>query len=218
MSTPEVSKPPVRRPGRGAREKILASAVRLFDAQGINVTGVEQLAAEANVSKRTLYTIFGSKDALVQAYLCELQARAKAAEPFGRTDLLPRERLLAVFDDLAAMGPQGPSASPSVLRGCPFLNAAVEIADPADPIHQYVRAEKLELARRLGEVAREAGAHDPDRLGEQLALLYDGAAARAVALNSDVLDVARGIAATLIDAALPPTAKRRGKAHAQPAE
>jgi hypothetical protein len=49
-----------------------------------------------------------------------------------------------------------------------------------------------------------AGATDADRLGEQLALLYDGAAARSVAVNTlATADTAREIAAMLIDRALP---------------
>ena len=51
--------------GRGARERIERAAARLFYRNGIHATGVELIAQEANVSKRTLYQQFASKNDLV---------------------------------------------------------------------------------------------------------------------------------------------------------
>ena len=61
---PQVEKGPrgLRR-GRGARERILSASQQLFRDQGINCTGVNELCAVAEVSKRTLYQHFtGGKD------------------------------------------------------------------------------------------------------------------------------------------------------------
>ena len=55
--------------GRGARQRILDTAAELFYRDGINATGVERLAAESSVSKRTLYQHFPSKTAVVEEYL-----------------------------------------------------------------------------------------------------------------------------------------------------
>jgi AcrR family transcriptional regulator len=86
--------------GRGARERILKAATELFYGQGINVTGIEELAASAHVSKRTLHQHFASKDALVAAYLERVheQGSTPVAQALVRAELSPRERLLAVFD------------------------------------------------------------------------------------------------------------------------
>jgi AcrR family transcriptional regulator len=160
--------------GRGARARILAAARELFRRRGINATGVAELCAAAHVSKRTLYQHFESKDALVVAYLAQL-ARDRTYPPervLSRTDLAPRARLLELFAALAD------DARP--LRGCPFVNVAVEFADPAHPAHRLAVEHKLHFAERLGDLAREAGARGPDRVGRRLALLYDGAAARIV--------------------------------------
>ena len=54
-----------RRQGRGGRERILAAAAGLFAAQGINATGMEQVAERAPVSKRTLYAHFRTSSSLV---------------------------------------------------------------------------------------------------------------------------------------------------------
>ncbi|HYT48639.1 MAG TPA: helix-turn-helix domain-containing protein, partial [Burkholderiales bacterium] len=50
-------------------ERILAAADKLFYRQGIRAVGVDAVAAEAGVSKRTLYNHYPSKDDLIAAYL-----------------------------------------------------------------------------------------------------------------------------------------------------
>ena len=49
------------RRGRGARERILSASQQLFRDQGINSTGMDQLCAVAEVSKRTLYQHFAAR-------------------------------------------------------------------------------------------------------------------------------------------------------------
>lgn len=183
--------PQGRRRGRGARTRILDAARHLFREQGINSTGIDQLCADAGVSKRTLYQHFGTKEQLVADYLHE-QDLDRLPGPFARTDLTPREQLMAVFE--AAL-----TDSPTPL--CPFIGAAVEIADPAHAARALALDYKRAVAARLTEIAHAAGADDPELLGEQLALLLDGASARTRALGRETLPTAAGIAATLIDRA-----------------
>ena len=57
------------RRGRGARERILGASQQLFRDQGINSTGMDQLSAVAEVSKRTLYQHFTGKDELIAEHL-----------------------------------------------------------------------------------------------------------------------------------------------------
>src|SRR5437764_14934313 len=95
MSEPVISD----RRGRGARERIERAAARLFYRHGIHATGVELIAQEANVSKRTLYQHFASKNDLVDHYLRTIEARGSSPERRLDDDrLTARERLLAVFD------------------------------------------------------------------------------------------------------------------------
>lgn len=176
------------RRGRGARERILGASQRLFRDQGINNTGMDQLCAAAKVSKRTAYQHFAGKDELIAEYLSRLDPDLMP-EVFDRTDLTPRERLLAAFDIQAPL--------------CPFIAAAVEIADPAHPARVRARDYKKAFAARLAETAREAGASNPEQLGEQLALLLDGASARKRVLNTETFPTAAAIAAILIDDAIP---------------
>ncbi|WP_433189317.1 TetR/AcrR family transcriptional regulator [Actinoallomurus sp. CA-150999] len=186
-----------RRRGRGARERILKAATELFTAQGINATGMEQLSTVAEVSKRTLYTHFPSKDELVEAYLQSLEDDLLPVAPsLAQPTPSPREQLLAVFDWKLP-------ETTVPFRGCPFLNVSVEVPDPGHSAHRLAAAYKREFARRLTDIARQAGVADPENLGEQLALLFDGAAARGTALNNSHTGAcARSIAEVLVDAAL----------------
>jgi AcrR family transcriptional regulator len=165
------SRQPPPSAGRGARERILAAARDVYYRQGINVTGVTELCGAARVSKRTLYQHFPSKDEVIAAYLT-----AVAADPgyppnavLTRADLAPRARLLELYATLAG--------GPRPLRGCPFVNAGVELSDPEHPGRRVAAAYKREFTDRLGALAREAGARGSERVGRRLALLYDGAAA-----------------------------------------
>jgi AcrR family transcriptional regulator len=179
----------------GARERIERAAAELFYRNGIHATGVELVAQRANVSKRTLYQHFASKNDLVDNYLRGFDARggAPTEKRLDDTGLPARERLLAIFDLRRS----------EVVRGCPFHNAAVESAGALASTDEIVRTHKTEFTRRLVAVAREAGATDPHLLGQQLAVLFEGATAMATSLNDTAPVVhARAAAATLIDAAL----------------
>jgi AcrR family transcriptional regulator len=183
--------------GRGARQRILDAAAELFYLEGINATGVERLAAESSVSKRTLYQHFPSKTAVVEEYLRSIEDRvAESLLPEAdAADKSPRERLLAVFD--------GPTARGGPLRGCPFHNAAVEAAGGMPGVHEIVRASKRAFIDGLTELAKQAGAADPQLLGNELGVLYEGAAALTTSLDDgSPWAPARAAAETLIDQAL----------------
>ena len=183
------------RRGRGARERILGASQQLFRDQGINHTGMDQLCAVAQVSKRTAYQHFAGKDELIAEYLRRFDPDVMPAV-FDRTDLTPRERLLAAFD-VPKAGPQ------NLTPMCPYIAASIEIHDPDHPARRLAHDYKQAIAARLAETAREAGAAEPEQLGEQLALLLDGAAARTRVLNADAFPTAATIAAVLIDTAIP---------------
>jgi AcrR family transcriptional regulator len=199
----ELQKGPLgQRRGRGARERILDAAQRLFREQGINSTGMNQLCDEANVSKHTAYQHFASKDELIAEHLRQ-QDPGTMPEVFDRADLTPRQRLLAAFDS--------PAGSQQTASLCPFIEAAVEIADPQHPARLLARDYKKSVAARLTDTARQAGAADPALLGEQLALLLDGASARTRVLGADAGPVAASIAAALIEESLRPAAPARAR-------
>ncbi|WP_329407131.1 TetR/AcrR family transcriptional regulator [Nocardia vinacea] len=185
---------PTRRGGRGARQRILNAAAELFYNEGINTTGVELIATKASVSKRTLYQHFPSKTALVEEYLRMLRQAAGDITPSPESDSDPRSRLLALFDS--------PDAADAPMRGCPFHNAAVEAAEAMPGVQAIVHAHKRNYIDGLTELARQAGAADPRLLGDQLAVLYEGAAALSTSLDDPAPWAnARGAAEALISQA-----------------
>ncbi len=183
--------------GRGARERILTAAEALLRDQGINATGVAELAVAAQVSKRTLYHHFPSKDDLVIAYLRE-RAHDRERGPehvLARSDLSARARLLELF--ALAETESAPT------RGSPFVNAAIEVSDPRHPVRRFVIEHQQQFTERLGDIAREAGARDPEGVGRQLALLYTGAAAQAVVDDSaEAGALAYAMAASILNRAI----------------
>lgn len=194
----ELEKGPLgQRRGRGARERILTASGQLFREQGIHRTGMDQLGAVAQVSKRTIYQHFSGKDEIVAEHLRRFDPDL-IPDVFDREDLTPRERLLAAFD------------MPASLPLCPFLAAAVELHDPEHPASRTAREHKLAIAERFTATAREAGATDPEELGEQLALLMDGASVRTRVLNKDSFPTSAAIAAVLIDQAIPASDEEPG--------
>jgi len=177
--------------GRGARQRILDTATRLFYHEGINATGVERLASEASVSKRTLYQHFPSKSAVVEEYLRTIQQGVgDPIQPGPDADRRePRARILALFDT-----PRGP------MRGCPFHNAAVEAADAMPEVLDIVHIHKRNFVNGLTALTKQAGAANPKMLANQLAVLYEGAAALSTSLDDRTPWAhARRAAQTLLD-------------------
>ena len=88
-------------PGRpkdlGKGNAILEAARKLFTAQGFDAASMDQIAAAAGVSKLTVYSHFGDKEALFAAVVksyCEQQLPAALFDAQPGTPL--RERLLQV--------------------------------------------------------------------------------------------------------------------------
>jgi len=166
-----------RRGGRGAGKRILNAASELFYCEGINATGVGRIASNASVSKRTLYQHFPSKTALVEEYLCQLRQEAGEAKRTSaeKPDTTPRAQLLALFDIA--------DAGDARMRGCLFHNAAVNSAGVMTGDERIVHLHERDYVDGLVHLARQAGAGDPEMLGNQLALLCEGASALSTSLN-----------------------------------
>lgn len=176
-----------------AGERLLAAAAELFYRRGIRAVGVDLIAEVAGTTKKTLYDRFGSKDELVALYL---RRRALTWQAFvlAHVERHPPgpERVLAVFDALAVwLGDQD--------RGCAFVNAYAEIGGTDHPGVAVVRADKAWMRELFSDLVREAGAVEPERLGAQLHVLYEGANVAVTAgAQVDALVHARDAAARLL--------------------
>ncbi|MGE0370693.1 MAG: TetR/AcrR family transcriptional regulator [Gammaproteobacteria bacterium] len=144
-------------------ERILSTADRLFYQRGIRAVGVDAIASEAGISKRSLYDYFPSKDALVAAYL------ERRFRPHPPSDAPPETQILAVFDRLERMFESGE------FRGCPFINAVTELGDTCRAAREIAARFKEERRTWFRDMLVRMGVADPEALATQLALLVDGA-------------------------------------------
>jgi AcrR family transcriptional regulator len=179
-----------------ARDRVLKTASRLFHREGIRAVGVDRIAAEAQVGKMTLYRHFATKDDLVVAVLegRDGPARAALAAAMEHAGDDPAARLLAPF---AMLEPwfTGPG-----FRGCPFMNAALELHDPDHPARAVARRHKAATRDAFASAARAAGCEDDAAaaLADQLALLFDGAIAQAQTRDPRTVARAAHAAATAL--------------------
>ena len=180
-------------------QRVLDAASRLFYGNGIHAVGVDTIAAEAGVTKKTLYDRFGSKEALVTAYLQarDHEWRAYVEEYVSERSDDPAQQLLDAFDALAAWSSE---RSP---RGCSFVNAYAELPDPSHPGHRAIVEQKRWMTEFFAARARAAGLRDPDSVADDLMLLYDGAlVTRGMHTVEDAMRRARRIAAAIVGDAL----------------
>jgi AcrR family transcriptional regulator len=170
--------------------RILEAANKLFYEQGIRAVGVDAVAAEAGVSKRTLYNYYPSKDALIAAYLT---LRFKHMAP---SDAPAREQILGYFDRLEKM------MSDSGFRGCPYVNAVAEISDRKHAAIGIAVRFKEERVRWYKTLLDRMGVADPQGLAMQLQILVEGAIASALVRDDPSFGrSARAAAEVLLDAA-----------------
>jgi AcrR family transcriptional regulator len=182
-------------PRVSARERLLAAADELFYENGINTVGIDRVIERAGVAKASLYDCFGSKDELVRSYL---QARSEARQARINERLSqyesPEEKILGIFDLL------GELASQPGFRGCAFVRAGAD-ASSSDRVKSVCEESRAFILGKFTGLAGEAGASEPELLGKQLVLLYDGANIAAhLDGNRNAVSTARALAAQMLAA------------------
>src|SRR6476660_981884 len=167
------------------KERILETADRLFYLRGIRAVGVDTIAAEIGISKRTLYNHFPSKDELISAYLSRRFHKPPAS------DKPPAEQILGTFDSLERR------FASKDFRGCPFVNAVAELSED-----QSVRkaAVAFKESRRLWfrDLLVQLGAANAEGLATQLTLLVDGSIAQDLVRNDPAMARAAKEAASVL--------------------
>jgi AcrR family transcriptional regulator len=152
------------------KDRIVATARKLFRKHGIRGVGVDTIAEAAGTNKMTLYRHFGSKDELIVACLRQFAATADT-----------------VWDDLAGAHPGDALAQIHEWvrlcadyvacngRGCDMANVAVELAEHDHPARRIIEEFERTQRDRLAALCRAAGMADADLLADSLTLLLDGA-------------------------------------------
>jgi AcrR family transcriptional regulator len=185
---------------RGAvtRERIVDAATELFYAQGLRAVSADRIIERAGITKVTFYRHFPTKDDLIVAYLERRAAWERGAVEGAST---------AAHGDVDATLRMvsegiGQEACTAGFRGCPFINAAAEYADPEHPVRRVVDAHRAWFLSRLRELTAAAGI-DGEEAADELMMLRDGA------MVSGYLGDARHVASALLSASRAVISTRR---------
>lgn len=183
------------------RERILETASGLFYREGVRAVGVDLVVAAAGVAKTSLYRHFRTKDDLIAAFL------QREDQDFWRTwSEVTEKHSDDPADELQAhMDWIGERVGRPNYRGCPQLNVAAEFPLADHPARQVATAHKLELRRRLLDIAQRMGAARSEMLAGQLAVLINGAFVSSPILSAtEAKALLRHAAEALVEAARRP--------------
>ncbi|PZR52064.1 TetR family transcriptional regulator [Xylanimonas oleitrophica] len=158
-----------KRSAGATRARILEATSRLFYSQGIRATSADRIIEEVGITKVTFYRHFRTKSDLVVAYL-DQQASAER-EWFERVRRAG-DAVTSLHAIAAGIGTV--SCSPG-FRGCAFINAAAEFADPHDPVRAAVDHHRRWMLEEFAGISEDAGVRDAQEAARQLMILRDGA-------------------------------------------
>lgn len=157
----------------GVRERIIETASNLFYNEGYNQTGINQIIAEANVAKASMYQHFRSKEDIAVVYL-----RKRHVKWVGDlVDYISKEtssegKLLKSFDYLNDW------LTNVDFRGCGFQNIFTDLPKDQQKIRDQVLLHKNELRNWIHDLLNQDKQHvdtDKEALGDEILVLMEGA-------------------------------------------
>jgi AcrR family transcriptional regulator len=183
------------RDARATREQIIQAADALFYGEGIRGASMDAIAEKANVTKRTIYYHFPSKDDLIAAYLAarDEPTFARQAAWLDETQGDLPAQVLGLFENLAR------AMDTPRWKGCGFIRAAAELAGtPGHPALKIGSAHKKRVEAWLeGRIAAK-GLSEPELRARQVLILLDGAAAQVLIHRDPAYALAAGQAAAAL--------------------
>ncbi|MGB3483453.1 MAG: TetR/AcrR family transcriptional regulator [Mycobacterium sp.] len=157
--------------GSSPRDRVLDTADELFFGVGVHAVGVDRIVADAGVARATLFRHFRTKDDLIAAYLERRGSRARATLSALRDEHRNEPgKVLAAIADVVDDYRDQPG-----FRGCEFINAAAEFADPAHPAHRLAVEQRQWLTDFLTEVLDDIGHDDPQETAQAMMMVRTGA-------------------------------------------
>jgi AcrR family transcriptional regulator len=161
------------RDARQTRRRILDAAYREFRRKGFVRVNVDEIAAASQVTKRTLYSHFRSKDELLGAALeaqIELAATAKRDLTSQMTGSTPEQIVESLFATLLRW------SSTARWPGSGFTRVAMELADlPGHPARTIARRHKTLMISSLTEKFASAGVKPAAERAREIWMLAEGA-------------------------------------------
>lgn len=180
------------RSAQQTRKRVLDVAYKLFRRHGFRRITMDEIAAAAALTKRTLYNHFKSKDLLLAEVLeAQHELALQAFRSFG--DSLsgsPEAVVEGMFRELAVWADRPRWA------GSGFTRLVIELADlPGHPARLIARRHKAQLEHSLADLLERSGVPQADELARAVWLLSEGAISL-ILVHGD-----RGYSAAAADAA-----------------
>jgi AcrR family transcriptional regulator len=154
------------------RQRILDASYDLFWRHGFVRVSVDDIAERANVTKRTVYQHFRSKDDVMAVVLAH--SSALAVDRLRRIgDKLPANSDVMIDSLFAHLAEW--AAEPR-WSGAGFTRVVAELADlPGHPARTIARRHKAMVESWIGEMLARANVLSPAERAREIALLIEGA-------------------------------------------
>lgn len=178
------------------RDRIVETALKLFNENGVQATGIDLIIAESGVAKRSFYNHFPSKNKLIEEYFAQKDVVWFARlEYFSSSPKDPREKVLGLFDALYDW------FSEKGFNGCPFIRGLYDLESASgDPDlvkciqHHFARTTEL-----VEELLKNAYPKTYKALVPQVLSLLTGATVLAQATGSpEAAKINKKMAAVLL--------------------
>lgn len=164
------------------RERILNTVTRLFYDQGFLATGINQIIAEADIAKSSLYQHFRSKDELLVAYLTQAEKEwFEGLKQFIPDQADPKAQVTALFDYRISV------AKDRTLKGCAFVRLAYELPNLDGPAAEVVRRYKTALRQYIRDAVSQIHPTDQNQtkeLADVIYYLFEGSGVESTIFNS----------------------------------
>ncbi|MEM0910406.1 MAG: TetR/AcrR family transcriptional regulator [Pseudomonadota bacterium] len=153
------------------REVVIDAAIRLFKQNGVKATSVDEVINEANVSKKTLYNHFNTKDELVLAAL-------RKDDEIGRNALMKHvgqssndivSQILSIFDFYDAW------FNSDAFNGCFFIRTAAELKQESNVAQGVCADHKRLIQDYIEKLLRAADINNAELVAERINILLEGA-------------------------------------------
>jgi AcrR family transcriptional regulator len=152
------------------RERILEAASELFYAYGIRAVSADKIIERVGITKVTFYRHFRTKDDLVVAYLELQSAREREIFDSVRASASTDAEAFRSFAEVIGTVTCQPG-----FRGCAFINAAAEYADPDSPVRAVVANHREWYRETFAGMLGRMGVTDTQEAAEEVLMLRDGA-------------------------------------------
>lgn len=161
---------------RDTKKQIVETASKLFYKKGYNLTGINEIIAEAGIAKATLYSHFRSKEEICIAYLqYKNQSFVSAIDAYCLSKPKGNAQILGFFDFLAEF------FEDVDFTGCWCIRTVSELPQENEKIRAEIQQQKKEFIEIIEKVIRQnksmLESEALNTLSKQVYLLYESAVA-----------------------------------------